>query len=206
VLPLHIFEQRYQRMLADCLEGDRRFGLIFLPEATTERELPSGRVGCVAHIVSAEPLPDGRSNVLVTGEERFAFQRFVDSPHPYHVAEVGEYTDLPEQREPLDALAADVRATFERVAMAARTLTDDRSPVPELPDDPVLLAYHIASLIDTTASMRYDLLTSRSPTGRLREVGRLLGAAIGSLEQRAGMHQRAKRNGQGIYTEPGPPP
>jgi ATP-dependent Lon protease len=192
-------------MLADCLEGDRRFGLIFLPESMAERELPSGRVGCVAHIESAEPLPDGRSNILVTGEERFTLRRFIESPHPYHVAEVGEYTDAPEQRELLNALAADVRATFERVARAARVLTDDRSPVPELPEDPALLAYRIASLIDTSASMRFDLLTSRSPLARLREVERLLISALGSLEQRAGMHQRAKRNGQGIYSEPGPP-
>ena len=26
-LPLHIFEPRYRRMLADCLAGDRRFGI-----------------------------------------------------------------------------------------------------------------------------------------------------------------------------------
>jgi hypothetical protein len=77
--------------------------------------------------------------------------------------------------------------------------------VPELPEDPALLAYRIASLIDTSASMRFDLLTSRSPLARLREVERLLISALGSLEQRAGMHQRAKRNGQGIYSEPGPP-
>jgi Lon protease-like protein len=193
-------------MLADCMEGDRRFGLIFLPEAMAERELPSGRVGCVAHIVNVEPLPDGRSNILVMGEERFTLQRIVESPHPYHVAEVGEYTDVPEQRAPLDALAAEVRATFERVARAARVLTDDRSPVPELPEDPALLAYGIASLIDTTAPMRFDLLTSRSPLARLRKIERLLTSALGSLEQRAGMHQRAKRNGQGVYTEPGQAP
>ncbi len=27
-MPLHIFEPRYRQMLADCLEGDRRFGLV----------------------------------------------------------------------------------------------------------------------------------------------------------------------------------
>ena len=26
-LPLHIFEPRYRRMLADCLAADRRFGI-----------------------------------------------------------------------------------------------------------------------------------------------------------------------------------
>ncbi|NNK64997.1 MAG: ATP-dependent protease, partial [Gemmatimonadetes bacterium] len=27
--PLHIFEPRYQKMVAKCLAGDRRFGLIY---------------------------------------------------------------------------------------------------------------------------------------------------------------------------------
>jgi Lon protease-like protein len=193
-------------MLADCMEGDRQFGLIFLPENTEERELQSGRVGCVASIVSAEQLPDGRSNILVAGEERFTFRRFVESPHPYHVAEVGGYDDEPEESEALDALGAEVRALFERVAVAARALTDDRSPVPELPEDPALLAFRIASLIDTTATMRYELLESRSALGRLHEIRRLLAAAVDSLEARAGMHQRARRNGRGYQMEPGSPP
>jgi Lon protease-like protein len=202
-LPLHIFEQRYRRMLADCLEGDRRFGLIFLPESTAERELPAGQVGCIARIESAEPMPDGRSNIIVAGEERFALDRFVESQaHPYHMAQVSEYADLPEPREPLDALAGDVRAVFDRVAHAARVITDDRTPVPELPLDPALLAYRIASLIDTTAAMRYNLLTSRSALARLREVELLLTSAVGSLEQRAGMHQHAKSNGRGHAAGP----
>ena len=36
-LPLHIFEPRYRRMLADCLAGDRRFGIT--PTGATH-ELP----------------------------------------------------------------------------------------------------------------------------------------------------------------------
>src|SRR5919108_2802881 len=103
-LPLHIFEPRYRRMLADCLAGDRRFGLIFLPEATAERELPPGHVGCVAYIEKAESLPDGRSNIAVSGQERFALGRFVDSPLPYHLAEVAEYLDEPESQPALDSL------------------------------------------------------------------------------------------------------
>jgi Lon protease-like protein len=201
-LPLHIFEPRYRRMLADCLASDRRFGLIFLPESTAERDLPQGQVGCVAHIESAEPLPDGRSNIIVSGEDRFALERFIESQLPYHVARVTGYTDLPEPREPLESLADEVRTLFERVAQAARLITDDRSPVPELPSDPTLLAYRIASLIDTTPQMRYQLLASRSALGRLREMQTLLADAVSSLERRAAMHQHAKRNGRGYGPAP----
>ena len=202
-LPLHIFEPRYRRLLADCLAGDRRFGLIFLPESTAERELPRGQVGCVAHVESAETLPDGRSNIIVAGEERFAMEALVDSPLPYHVARVTEYADAPEPAASLEPLAESVRELFARVARAARALTDDRAPVPELPAEPTLLAYRIASLIDTTVEMRYRLLTSRSAAARLQEIAVLLTAAVDPLERRAGSHQRAKQNGRGPGAAPG---
>lgn len=201
-LPLHIFEPRYRRMLADCLEGDRRFGLIFLPDATPERELPSGQVGCVARVESAQSLPDGRSNIIVAGEERFALEALVDGGQPYHVGRVREYHDVPEAHDALDALASEVLALFGRVARAARVLGDDRSPIPDLPADAALLAYRIAALVDTTVEMRYDLLRSRSAIRRLREVEALLDAAVGSLERRALMHERAKANGRGHGAAP----
>src|SRR5215210_7424199 len=87
-LPLHIFEPRYRRMLADCLGGDREFGVIFLPEGMPERQLEAGRVGCVARIADAETMTDGRSNVIVRGVRRFSFGRFATSDAPYWVGDV----------------------------------------------------------------------------------------------------------------------
>ena len=200
-LPLHIFEPRYRRMLADCLADDRRFGLIFLPEGTAERELPAGHVGCVAYIERAEKLPDGRSNIAVSGEERFALGRFVDSPLPYHLVEAAEYSDDPEPQPVLDSLAAEVRAVFERVARAARIITEDRARLPELPEEAALLAFRIASLIDIDATRRQQLLTSRSPLGRLRDIEQVLTSAVDPLEKRATVHQRAKLNGRGYGPE-----
>lgn len=196
-LPLHIFEPRYRRLLADCVEGDHRFGLINLPGTMPEQELPRGRVGCVARIESVQQLPDGCSNIRVAGEERFALERLVDSTHPYHVGEVESYLDADEPREPLDALADDVLSLFGRVASAARVLGDDRAPIPGFERDPILLSYRIMSVVDTPAEARYALLCSRSPLGRLREIETMLSAVVGPLEERAAMHQRARGNGRG---------
>ncbi|MGH7648032.1 MAG: LON peptidase substrate-binding domain-containing protein, partial [Gemmatimonadaceae bacterium] len=81
--PLHIFEPRYRRLIADCLDGDRRFGLLFCADTANERALPPGQVGCIARIESADALPDGRSNIIIAGEERFALVRFIESDAPY---------------------------------------------------------------------------------------------------------------------------
>ena len=72
--PLHIFEPRYRQMLADCLAGDRRFGIAYVaaPAANIIDTVPSpGDVGCVAVILSSQQLPDGRANIITKGEMRF---------------------------------------------------------------------------------------------------------------------------------------
>src|SRR5215211_7646894 len=86
-LPLHLFEPRYRQLIKDV--GARgRFGIVCAMPGVADRELPSGRAGCVAEVVEIEMLPDGRSNIVVVGRERFALERFVEDPAPYHVADV----------------------------------------------------------------------------------------------------------------------
>jgi Lon protease-like protein len=184
-------------MLADCLAGDRRFGIVFIPEEGREEGLERGDVGCVAFIQTAETLPDGRSNIIVVGEERFAIGRLIPDERPYLLGEVISYGDAEESGAALTAFADRLRVVFERVGRAARTLADDRDPLPSLPEDPAALSFTIASLIDLDAEGRQKLLVSRSPLGRLRELDKLLGPAVDALEMRAGVHRRAKTNGHG---------
>jgi Lon protease-like protein len=198
-LPLHIFEPRYRQMLSDCLAADSRFGIVFRPEDVAETELEAGRVGCIAEVDDAHTLPDGRSNIVVHGVRRFTLERFVVSPAPYHVGEVAEYDDVPEDADALAPAAARVRELFTRVGRAARTLADDHDPLPPLPDDVDALSFAIAALIDMDAPRRQDLLVSRLASERLAVVERLLTTAVGSLEARAKVHGRAKTNGRGHH-------
>ncbi len=73
-LPFLVFEPRYREMLADALDGERLIGLHTLaPDAPP---LPDGRpallpYGCAGAIVEHEPLPDGRSNIVLLGTFRY---------------------------------------------------------------------------------------------------------------------------------------
>jgi Lon protease-like protein len=198
-LPLHIFEPRYRQMLSDCLEGDRRFGIVFRPEGLGERELPPGHVGCVAQIEKSELLLDGRSNIVVVGTERFELQRFAASTRLYHVGEVSSYDDAVEPADALDPLATRLRELFARVGRAARALSDDADALPPLPDDAGLLSFAVAAAIDLEPPARQRLLVSRSPLGRLRELEALLAPAVEPIELRASVHARAKTNGHGPH-------
>jgi Lon protease-like protein len=201
-IPLHIFEPRYRTMLSDCMQGDKRFGVVRLPDGVAELELAPGTVGCVAEILDTEMLPDGRSNIIVRGIERFALETFIASPHPYHMCRAAEFEDEFEIGNEVDSLAGRVRDVFRRVARAARTLSDDPEPLPQLPDDPGSLSFAIAAMIDIDLDTRQALLASRSPAERLRRLDALLSAALGSIVGRAEVHNLAKSNGRGSHAQP----
>ena len=195
--PLHVFEPRYRRMLADVQAADGRFGLV----ATTAAGLPpAGHVGCVGHVREVEPLPDGRSNLVVEGGERFTVEAMVDTGTPYLVAEVAPYDDVDDADagpHQLRMAAARVRDLFARVARAARTIADESGPTPELPDDPAAVAFAVAARVEFELAARQRLLASRSPLGRLEDVATLLERAVGNVEERAATHERARSNGHG---------
>jgi Lon protease-like protein len=188
--PLHLFEPRYRRMLADVQAGERRFGILCALPGVAERALPAGRVGCVAEVRDVEMLPDGRANIVVHGRERFALERFVDDAAPYHVAEVSPVADEAQDSAVALAVAADdVVGHFRRVVRAVHTLADDTSPVPSLPADPAQLAFSIGGMVDFDVTQRQALLESRSPLTRLTLVDGVLRTVLPDLELRAAMHQ-----------------
>ncbi len=198
-LPLHIFEPRYQQLLHDALADDRRFGILARRPGVGEREIAAGHVGCIAEVRHREPMPDGRSNVLVIGRERFTLEAFVDDDAPYHVGDVSEFADLAEPPSELATLAETVRELFKRVAGDARRIADDADPVPELPDDPALVAFRIASLVDLDLDARQALLASRSPGARLHTIRQLLEVVGPDVARRADVHTGAKTNGKGPH-------
>lgn len=194
---LHVFEPRYRRMLADCLASDREFGIICRTPDMAEREIPIGTAGCVAHIESTQGLPDGRSNVLVVGSGRFTLEDFVEDPAPYHVGRVRLFDDVTEVVDDLGSLADELRQVFRRVGQAARTIQDDTTPLPELPLDPAMLSFAVAQYVDIDVADKQQLLASRSAGERLRRLGEILSPIAESVEHRALVHGRSKRNGHG---------
>ncbi len=188
LLPLHLFEPRYRQMLADVREGNGRFGIIPAIPGVAERDLPVGRMGCVAEVTDAEVMPDGRANIIVTGRERFALTAFVEHEAPYHMATGTIVSDEAGDAPVALAVAADeVIANFKRVVQAVRTLNSDTDPLPVLPDDAAQVAWSIGAMIDLDLTSRYRLLAERSPAARLTQIDHVLRKAIPDLELQAAL-------------------
>ncbi len=205
VHPLHIFEPRYRTLIRDVTEGaaaSRQFGLIAPPEDASEADLPAGRIGCVAEIMSTEMLPDGRSNIVVEGRERFRFETWVDAGTPYRVGHVAAHEDAPESAAALAVSAALVRDLAARVITATFTVHDAKADPPEFNADDAALSFQVAHLMQLGDDRLYAILSERSPLARLRQLISALESKVGAIEGAAELHTRAKTNGH----HHGPPP
>jgi ATP-dependent Lon protease len=194
--PLHVFEERYRRLLADVRVTNNLFGLSYF-EPSAEVERPAlGHVGCATEVVEVQPLADGRSNILTVGVARYRVTEYVESVEPYLVARVEFFEDEEGDPEVLRKRAVEVAELFTRIARAMREINDERGSLPELPtEEPERLSFLVAAVLEMEAESKQQLLELRSTAERLRRVYALLAQAVSSYEARARTHELARGNG-----------
>jgi ATP-dependent Lon protease len=193
-LPLHIFEPRYRRMLADCLASDRRFGIT--PTGSSGDAPDPGMVGCTAEVRVNQELPDGRSNIVVLGCDRFVVADLLEEPVPYHVASVQTFDDDPGTAPP-DDRTSQLRELFVRYATLVRELSDVEPEEPELPEEPLGLSFHVAAGIDVEAAIKQRFLVERSTARRVEALLVVLPALSSAVDRALQVHRRAHTNGCG---------
>lgn len=165
LIPLHIFEPRYRRMVEDVMAGDSRFGLLYHdPDETGPFLNEPGRVGTVARIRRRLPLPEGRSLILVFGEGRFRTLGEVSEGTPYYEALVEPYEDEPEEDRP------------GLMVQRSRTLALFRSVLNTLPHVPATLpsfslqeelSFKLAAAVRMDPPWQQELLEMRKESCRL---------------------------------------
>jgi len=126
--PLLLFEPRYRQMAADVLAGDRRIGMVTVPpehSGAMPGNPPVYPIGCAGTISQDQLLPDGRYNIVLTGESRFRIVSELEASPArlYRVAEVAWLAD------PLPAEAAQQVAELRRrIEAQVRSLVRRRDP------------------------------------------------------------------------------
>lgn len=197
LLPLHIFEPRYRQLLADLtgLPAERQlFGILPPGEAT---ELPEpGSVGCAARLRGAQRLPDGRANVVVSGERRFFFRTPIAAPTPYHQGLVDWLDDAPDVQIPSEAETALLHHLAERYVRAQHALQDRAIDV-DLPREAPALSFAVAAFLEWDPGALQHFLEIRSASVRVTRLLAALPTLVASAEARAATHTRAQSNGHG---------
>lgn len=85
LLPLYIFEERYRRMLEDCLAGDRMFSVALLQKDSDQlsEESKPYNVAGLGIIRAAVGNDDGTSNIILQGVTRVRICGYkVGKPYP----------------------------------------------------------------------------------------------------------------------------
>jgi Lon protease-like protein len=192
-LNLHIFETRYREMVGWCLDNSESFGVVLI-RSGRESLGPLAKpyeVGCLARILKAEPLDDGRINIATMGLERFRILE-LDRSQAYLVGQVESFP-----LEKGDQLESQKRALRLRkwVEIYLSFVSDELPEKIEskfLPDNPVALAYIAAYLVQAPAPAKQDLLEAPSVgdlLSRLEKLYRREIALVREISQQSGPTQ-----------------
>lgn len=184
-LRLHIFEPRYRKMIRDVVDRDeavRWIGMVLLkpgaePDSGAQPEIFPG--GTAGRLVDIDYLPDGRSNIVLHGEFRFAVEREVGSMSiPYRRGIVRPLLEPSVDEDDPDVIS--VRK--ELVATCQKLSTEMGDLFPKAADDVVALesgrsfeslVNGLAASLDLPAVRKIDLLESSLPE-RAAELVRIL--------------------------------
>jgi Lon protease-like protein len=183
-IPLHIFEDRYRKMMELCLtEVPGEFGILWLADDELKR------IGCACEIVEVlERMEDGRMNILVRGTRPFRLlERQDDLPYPAGTVEFLADALQDEADAPAGESARNLYQELVRQA------TDRELTPPELAE---LDSYAMAATVEFEVEDKQELLELRGENERLRLLGKLLAAALERLELLERAQVRALSNGK----------
>ena len=167
LVPLHIFEERYKTMIAECLDSGAEFGIVWLSDDGLRT------IGCACEITEVlEKMDDGRMNIVTRGTRPFRLvERQEDLPYP----------------------AGKVEFLSDRDEEVVERATDRPPDEDELED---MRAYEMAATVEFGLEAKQGLLDLRSENARLRLIARLFRAAAKRLDFVERAQDRARSNGK----------
>lgn len=188
-LPLHVFEDRYRRLLADITAPNRlgAFGVVAL-RSGTEAVIPGTtgsrpeveEIGTLAEILEVDTKPDGTSDVLSVGSRRFRVVRLLPETAAYLRADV-EFLDEPDG--PLTTELAERAGQLMDVYDSLLLRLAGRGTGTELPKDANQLSYQLAARLPLPPGERQRLLADATTAQRLARMARLLRREIALLQR-----------------------
>jgi Lon protease-like protein len=181
-LSLHIFEPRYREMITECIAGNAAFGVV-----RAQRD-GLAIIGCTAQIVRVlHAYPDGRSDILTQGVDRFEIEQLDDS----RIFLQAEIDLLPDTAEFATRAAREecVALHFE----ALHLMESSHTPMHLNLDAPV--AYILAAVMPADLNFQQALLAMRSDAERTETLLSYYRAVLPKLRAGVRTGERASSNG-----------
>ncbi|HEX7004515.1 MAG TPA: LON peptidase substrate-binding domain-containing protein [Trueperaceae bacterium] len=184
-VPLHIFEERYKRLVRQVVDSDeKRFVIALAPDgdAIRDRRAPLPEHGSYVDLLQVEENADGTFNVLAHGQERCRLEIAREEKVPEREGEERPLYFVEDRPEPLERedpnqerlVAWDAVDTFRSYA-ATFFAFDAMGQIEEaLPDDPVYQASFICANIRVPSASRQVLLDAPTLTARFQLARKLM--------------------------------
>ena len=175
LMPLHIFENRYRRLMADLLalpESEQRFGIVSIVKGSeTNEDLPQlAEIGTIAVLRKTTLNPDGTFEITVIGGERFDVKSISVSKAPYLIGEVRTRKETPISFDKDTITLAQEKCIDFMMMVDADNDNASRS----LPDEPSALSFLIAGLLPLTSIEQQGLLNIDDANLRLKAVMKII--------------------------------
>jgi len=181
-VPLHIFEERYKELLAECIEAESEFGLVYADDEGVRDVGTRARVERVLN-----EFPDGRMDVLVEGGERFLLEELTAG----RSFQTGRVSMLEDEDDPPAASEVErALGLFERL----RELTGSDVEAPEATD--ARLSFALAGRVELPVDAKLELISETSERRRLERVGELFENVVARAEHVRHASERAATNGR----------
>jgi ATP-dependent Lon protease len=183
-LPLHIFEERYKKMINLALEGTREFGVVLAMEKGL------AQTGCTARIEKlVKTFDDGRMDIVTTGYRRFEIEE-LNEDEPYLRARITYFDDEDAEKPSEEMIHRAIRGYY-----AMRALSDNEdSPEADL-NDPQL-SFQLAQTVKEL-TMRQVLLMTRSEKERIEKLADYLPQTAARQRKIEAFRSIVPRNGHG---------
>jgi len=170
-LSLHIFEERYKRMMQVCIDSSKPFGVVLIKRGM-EAHGPLAEpheIGCTARILEVEPLSEGRMNIVALGQKRFRIISLYDQNSTL-VGKVELYPLEVPDKEILTSTGKRLRPWVKRYMDILSRVSDTDLEAEHLPNDPLALANLAAVLLQVPPIQKQPLLAAERAVEFLEKI------------------------------------
>ncbi len=183
VYPLVIGKEKSIKLVNDVTVGDKILGLTAQRKVDAEVSHMSDvyTIGTMARILQMVKVPDGTLRVLVQGIERIKITEFPQTD-PYIRARVNALPDKIESSVQLEALMRGVSEVFQKMVTLTPNMPEELSAAAQNIEEPLQLAYLIATNIRLDLPQRQDILETESVYEKLNKIMQYLNREVEVLE------------------------
>ena len=181
-IPLHIFEERYQELIGECLELEQEFGLVYADDQGF-REI--GTRAFVTEVL--DRFDDGRLNIVVEGGERFRLLELTEG-RSFQTGLVEPVEDEADAADPEDADHA--LKLFHRLVELTGAEVEEPSLAAEQ------LSFELAGRFEFAPELKQKLLQLTSERQRMHLLAEILAGAAVAVERERDIANRAQGNGK----------